>query len=155
MEGQNLNDMLQLNHRPDFVDVEVTGITVGADAKPLSVRINKPDRLAMAEEMEALPGPRPKSPNDGEAPDDEEAAMLELGARLIARFAAVQLPDGSWRSPAFSFSTPPDPDLIDGADLSFVDIQTLTINAMQIGGYLGGAAGVGFLGQRSGSSSSN
>lgn len=153
-DTQDLMALLKLQRRPEYVDVEVQGFR-DADGAPLKVRCPRPDRLALAEQMRANPGARPAEAPQGDVdPEDNERQVLELAPRLIGNFAAVQLPDGSWRCPAFTFADPPAPGLLDGRELTYPDLMNLSIAIMRVGGYLGGSAIESFSGERGGSGGS-
>ncbi len=146
----NLNEVLNVQKRPEFIDVEIPSVRVGADERPLLVRVARPDRRLLTEAVRVLPAQRPKEPKRDGA-DPEEHDVLAMAERVIPGFAAVQAPDGTLVCPAFSFATPPDPELIDGAQLSFADVEKLTLAIMWMGGYGGGAATTSFLGVGRGS----
>ena len=145
MDRPNLLDLVTF--LPDHVDVEVFGVR-NADGGPLTVRCLKPDQREMAIAMRSLGGARPAAvPEDADPEDPDNLKFLELAPRLVEPWVAVRNAAGEWQAPAFSFADPPAEGLIPASKLSFRDLQTLTVNLMELGGYLGGAAGNGFLGQ--------
>lgn len=141
--GLKLVDRLGITLRPEFVEVEVTGVRL-TNGDALRVRCVRPDAEEMAQQMGFLPGDVPAStPSENQ---DERKSLLEWAPGLIERWVKVEV-DGEW-VPAFSFADPCPDDRIPGRELTTVDIANLGMKVMRLGGYAGGPeAGTRFLGQ--------
>ena len=148
MDRPNLRSLVRL--RPDFIDVEITGIKA-ADGRPLTVRCAKPAPQDIVRDFRVLPGARPAQLQDRDAPDDEqEADFLAWAPVLIEKYAAIQLEDGTWHRPAFSFADDAPEDLLPGRDLTMNDFTRLATTVMELSGYMGGTDVESFRGERRG-----
>jgi len=136
--------------RPDYVDVEVTGILT-AEGKPVVVRLHRPDARELFELLKVAPGAAPERVADGEELVEEESnedRVYRLSTPLLERWASVRLPNGEWARPAFSFDENGNHGgLLPGDALTYVDRAGLGLRLLQLGGYAGGAATDTFLGQ--------
>lgn len=136
MAGPNLRELLGI--RPDFVEVEVLGVNTLA-GEPLPVRCLKPPRKEVVERMRVLPGARPGLREEDLTPD-EQFAVIEETAKAAAPWLAVQLPDGTWHAPAFSFDEEVPEDLIPASQLTMPDLMKLGMAFLYLSGFVGGAA---------------